>query len=362
MKKHQHFIPRVYLKNFKNSKQSELINTFNKNTGKYQENLSITNICVEKDFYTLKHLKPEDKLALEEYFDIEIESKYEKVYNLLTKEKPNQITIDQKLEILNTTLSMYFRTPKILNQFLEKIDGFIQRLIDNKDVNEIEFHGVKIQIDGKTKDEIKKKIREHLKTGYLAIQLNLFKKFVNFKITDGITVIENSSGFDFLTGDNPVNFLNGEGNNEDIFNVNNSIYIPLDPKHCLFIAAPKLPKSTTEIFYQNDNQFLTLAVNSCTFDNAERWIVGHGENFKKTLENYFELNSIYDREHPMLKSLAKKVELLSSVFMEIKKNGISTENIGLINTLTEIKNWSEYENHVDLVDLVNKVEKDILNL
>lgn len=357
-KRHQHFIPRTYLKHFKNSTESEQVNVYNKVEEKHVNSIGINDICVEKDFYTLKNLTGDDKLALEEYFDKEIESKYSIIYNLLVKEKPNKITLEQKIDILKTTLSMYFRTPKVLNQFLKKIDDFVDNLIKSEEVDEIEFKGIVIQINGKTKEEIKKEIREHIRIDYLSIQLNFFEEFVKYKIYDGMTVIENVSEYEFYTGDNPVNFLNRHGNSNLIFDINNSIYIPLNPTHCLFIAPPKLPKSGYEIFYQKDNQMLIHVVNTCTFENAERWLIGKGENFKKSINKSIELNSTYNDNHPMLLSLQIKTDLLSKVFDAMKKNGLSKDNLDLLNSLKDIKSWNEHKDHIDLVELLETFEKE----
>ena len=353
-KRHQHFIPRTYLKYFKNSTDSQQVNTFNKIENKFISNIGINDVCVEKDFYTLKNLTGEDQLALEEFFDKEIERKYDKVYNLLINEKPFKITIEQKIDILKTTLSMYFRTPKVLNQFMFKIDKFIEDLINDKDIDEIQFKGITIKIDGKTKQEIKKEIREHIRVDYLSIQLNFFEEFVKFKIYDGITIIENTSEFDYYTGDNPVNFTTGS----DMFDSNNSIYIPLNPKHCIFIAPPKLEKSGYEIFYQKDNQMHVHVINSRTYNNSERWIIGQGNNFKKSLQKYFELNSTYDSEHPILNSLKCKTILLSKVLNAMEKNGIKKENSELVKALKDIKNWDEHKNHIDLVELLKQFRED----
>lgn len=362
-KRHQHFIPRTYLKHFKNSPDSQQVNTFNKVENKFVDNIGINDICVEKDFYTLKNLNGEDKLALEEFFDKEIESKYGKVFDLLVHQKPTKITLDQKVDILKTTLSMYFRTPKVLNQFLLKIDNLIEDIINNKDINEIEFKGVIVKVDAKTKEEIKKEIRERIRVDYLSIQLNFFEKFVKYKIYDGITVIENTSEFDFYTGDNPVNFLNRFGNTGQIFDINNSIYIPLNPKFCLFIASPKLPKSGYEVFYQKDNQMLIHVVNLCTFENSERWLIGQGENFKKALQKNMELNSIYDSEHPILTSMDLKVNLLSKLLKAMEEGGLTNENHNLLKAVDNIKNWEEHKNHDDLLELLEKLRnEDELNI
>ncbi|WP_363322045.1 DUF4238 domain-containing protein [uncultured Pontibacter sp.] len=88
-KPHQHFIPRTYLRNFAHTKNDDkfLITAFNKLTGKTVPVISIADICVETDLYTLKHLEGDNKYDIENFFADNIESKYPDVYRLLVQEK-----------------------------------------------------------------------------------------------------------------------------------------------------------------------------------------------------------------------------------------------------------------------------------
>ncbi|MCP1301262.1 DUF4238 domain-containing protein [Chryseobacterium sp. S0630] len=355
MKKHQHFIPRTYLKYFKNSPDSELINAFNKENNVYKD-IGLKDVCVEKNFYTLKHLKGEDSLVIEEYFDKEIERKFDKIYNLLITQKLRTVDIEQKLDILKVTLSMYFRTPKKLNEFISNTDKLIDEWLNDQDIQDVNFFGFKINLQGKTKKNIQNELREHLRPNYLSIQLQLFEDFVNFKINDGLTVIENTGEYDFFTGDNPVNLLNKNDISTDLYNVENSIYIPLNPKFYLFIAPPKLEKSGSDIFYQKDNFLLSHMVNACTFENSEKWILGKGVSLKKSLEKYFELDNNYDPNHPILDDMKIKIVLMTNV-LEASKKGFSTANLELVNSLKELKNWNKFSEHIDLIELVNTFKK-----
>ncbi|GEM_PF-6199528 len=202
MKKHQHFIPRTYLKYFKNSPDSELINAFNKENNVYKD-IGLKDVCVEKNFYTLKHLKGEDSLVIEEYFDKEIERKFDKIYNLLITQKLRTVDIEQKLDILKVTLSMYFRTPKKLNEFISNTDKLIDEWLNDQDIQDVNFFGFKINLQGKTKKNIQNELREHLRPNYLSIQLQLFEDFVNFKINDGL-IFQANKPF-FVTDDLTVN-------------------------------------------------------------------------------------------------------------------------------------------------------------
>lgn len=350
MKKHQHFIPRTYLKKFTSSIDKKSINAYNKKSEKYSF-LSITNVCVEKNFYTLKNLKGEDRLSIENYFSEQIESKYPKVYKILVVEKKKNLSPDEKFDVLSVTLSMYFRTPKQLNTIVSLLDGFVQRVKDNKEARKINFFGVEIEIEDRDIKSLKKKVREKLRVDYLQIQLQLFEKFINFKLYNGLTLISNETDFDFFTGDNPVNFLNFDGISKELFNINNSTYIPLDAKHCLFIAPNKLESSGLSVFYQKDSFQLVHVVNSYTYENAELWLLGMEKRLNDAIEKVIEFNSNFDDEHPVLDEFKFKLELLQSLEVVMKK-GLSSKNQKLIKKLKEIQEWENVEKHTELTDLL----------
>lgn len=355
MKEHQHFIPRTYLKNFANANDNKSITGYNKKSEKFVS-LSITNVCVEKNFYTLKNLDGKDRLAIEDFFSNEIESKYPKVYRILIIEKKKHVTPEEKIDILSVTLSMYFRTPKQLNKIVSLLDQVIKGIREGNVTKTIDFFGLKIDLKDLNIKDVKKEVKERLRVDYLQIQLQLFQKFVNFKFNNGLTVLSNETDFDFFTGDNPVNFLNLNGLSKKLFDYNNSTYIPLDPKHCLFIAPNKLKSGELSIFHQKDSFQLVHVINSCTQENAELWVLGRNEDLIKAVQKVIELNSTYVEEHPILDEFKFKVELLQSLLKEIKK-GVNNENLDLIKKLKEINSWDKVENHKELVDLMNHLKR-----
>src|SRR5688572_12597068 len=116
-KTHQHFIPRTYLQRFSISISADkhFLTALNKQNGKVIKSISIRDVCVETDFYTLKHLSGDEKYKIEDFFSENVESKYPDVYKLLVTDKKEVISETERVHILYTTLSMYFRTPKVLN-------------------------------------------------------------------------------------------------------------------------------------------------------------------------------------------------------------------------------------------------------
>lgn len=351
--KHQHFIPRTYLKQFTENLDKKSINTYNKKSEKYNL-LSITNVCVEKNFYTLKNLTGEDRMAIENYFSRQIESKYQRVYQILVEEKKTSLSPEEKHDILAVTLSMYFRTPKQLNTIVSILDDYVGNVKENKEIKNIKFFGLDIETKNLDIKNLKKEIREKLRIDYLRIQLQLFEQFVNFKLKNGLTVLSNETNFDFITGDNPVNFLNLNGISNDLFNINNSTYIPLDSKNCLFIAPNKLESSGLSVFYQKDSFQLVHVVNSCTYENAELWILGNEKGLQNAIEKVKEYNSNYEGEHPVLDEFKSKLELIQELLKTMKK-GINNDNPELINKLKEISQWEKVTEHKELIDLLTEL-------
>ena len=237
-KKHQHFIPRTYLKNFAHTQNGDtfLIDALGKTKRDVIYNMSVADICVETDLYTLKHLDGDRKYEIEDFFSDNIESKYPEIYRLLVEEKKQIISPEERVLILYTTLSMYFRTPKFLNQFVAFSANLIQQLKSEKDIDSIYFLGYEFSLKDKSFVKIKKEIKETNRINFIKTQLALLEQFVSFKAFDSLVVIELVGEQEYITSDNPVEIGNSFIPGFDLFDADNSIYIPLDPKHALFIA------------------------------------------------------------------------------------------------------------------------------
>ena len=161
-KQHQHFIPRGYLRKFAHTQNDNtfLVDAFNKLNGQLRPDISVADICVETDLYTLTHLEGDQKYGIENFFSDNIESKYSAIYRLLVEEKKGIITPEEKTYILYTTLSMYFRTPKVLNQFVAFSANLINQVKNGSETDTINFFGYEISIKEKSFTEIKNEIKE----------------------------------------------------------------------------------------------------------------------------------------------------------------------------------------------------------
>lgn len=354
-KTRQHFIPQTYLKRFAHTKDGDVyfVDVFDKTTGKYIRNMAISNICVETDLYTLKNLPEEDQYKLEEYFSENIEYKYPSVYKILVEEKRQFISPQERENILLTTLSMYFRTPKVLNMFSE----FVSRLFDvsknNLDAESINFLGREISIKGKTFKQITAEIRETQRINYFETQLALLNEFIKFRSLDGLVVIELIGEQEFITSDNPVEIRNSTIKGFNLFDNGNAIYVPLDSKHALFIAPSDRDSVLNEIFFQKDNFVQHITLNHMSGQNSERWVIGTPKGLKQFLKDDEEYTKPVGEDHPMVLKFQEKLTIMTNI-LNLASENPSNSNLELLASLKNLKEHELFTEHVDLQDLYEK--------
>lgn len=358
IKPHQHFIPQTYLRKFAHTQNGTtfLVDTFNKLSGKVVPNLSVKDVCVETDLYTLKNLRGDEKYRIENFFSENIETKYPEIFKLLVQEKRQTISAQERAFILYTTLSMYFRTPKVLNQFVYFSTKLIEDVLKDKCADTIDFLGYNINIKEKSFASIKKEIKETHRINYVKTQLRLLDEFVKFKAFDGIVVIELFGDQEFITSDNPVEIRNSFSVNFDLFDLGNSIYIPLDPKHALFIAPKPENVIVNQVFYQRDNFFQHVILNNCVFKNAERWIIGTKRGIANFIQDKEQYGKPADDNHPLVIKAKIKLELMQTVLALVEK-GISNQNTELISCLKNLKQHEFYHTSIELQDLYNEMKE-----
>ncbi|MDB5117051.1 MAG: hypothetical protein JWQ79_2543 [Mucilaginibacter sp.] len=111
---HQHFIPRSYLKNFSVTQDDKhFVEAKLRNDAAPKKDLiSIKDICVNKNLYTLPNKTGDEKYALENYYADEIDKVYPEVYEWLVNPQIVKIDPEQRIKIVMTTMSLFFRTPK----------------------------------------------------------------------------------------------------------------------------------------------------------------------------------------------------------------------------------------------------------
>lgn len=359
-KQHQHFIPQTYLRKFAHTQNGDtfLVDAYNKLNDQTIADISVRDLCVETDLYTLKHLEGEERYSIENFFSQSIKSRYPKIYRLLVEDKKRIISVEERVYILYTTLSMYFRTPKVLNQFISFGAEILEQVNNNPEVKSMNFLGYEISVESKTFEEIKKEIREKHRINYIKTQLEILDQFISLRSFDALVVIELVGDQEFVTSDNPVEIRNSIGSKLDfeLFDLKNSIYIPLDPKHALFIAPRQEETIVNQVFYQRDNFFQHVILNHCVSENAERWVIGT----KNGIEGFHRDQNEYNRssygDHPILNKFSQKLELMHSL-ATLSEKGITNENVELIDFIKNLKNHELFEESIEFKDAYNQMKK-----
>ena len=360
---HQHFIPQSYLRKFAHTKNKDvyLVSAYDKLEKKIIQNISVYAICAETDLYTLKHLEGNLKYTIENFFSNKIENKYPSVYNLLVIEKKKIISLSERADILYTILSMYFRTPKVLNKFASFSAELLEKVKSQSNIDTIEFLGIKISLQSQSFNEIKKEIKETNRVNFLKTQLELLDQFIKFKSSDGLVVVELDGDQEFITSDNPVDIGNESRVEFNLFDYRNSIYVPLDPKHALYISPSMKGSIINEIFYQRDNFIQHITLNHSVYRNSERWIIGTNVGIEKFMTDNEEYSKPSDNSHPIMIEMNTKLKLMTNILSLMEKD-LSNNNEELIKALKALKQHEIFNDHIDLMDLHEQLKKLGLNI
>jgi len=339
---HQHFIPRSYLNNFGTSENDKnFISAKNKNDDKIIT-VSTKDICVEKNLYTLPPKENQNKFAIEHFYADNIDGKYPEVYKILTNKDISDIDIPTKVNIISVALSLYFRTPKFLNQeniLFEKLVKEAHKKSKGGDYI-IEYGGESIIINPEEVEQIIKEQKEHNRIKFLSQHLESFEIFVKSKIQDAINVYHIIDESEFITSDNPViirpyadptdeKFDSEEYYSQDInpFDKRNTIHLPLDSKTILTIL-PNLDEfPDLKIRRLEKLQFDTIMYNHDIERYSERWILGKKESIENHLIDQIEFDKPTPENIQMLNAYKEKTILLKELTILIEKNGVQNVEV-----------------------------------
>lgn len=278
--KHQHFIPKSYLKNFSIKKDDKyFVEVKHKQEKKAKDQLlSIRDICVDKNLYTIPQLEGDDKYSIEKYYAKEIDSLYPEIYELLVNEKVNFINNEQRIQIILTTMSLFFRTPKFLNYKERRINKVLEygvrNHIDNDGNVKFKIFNYDFDFHIDNIEQIKTNIKIENKLIFLQDHLESLHKFTQFKANAGLSVFHMNEDIDLITSDNPVIMHSVVGNSFNVFDPTNIISLPLDTKHFLTIFPNTSSSLTDRVFRGDQGKWFALATNFQVDNNSEDWIIG----------------------------------------------------------------------------------------
>ena len=279
--KHQHFIPRTYLRNFAIEKEGKFfVQAKAKSEEKPKERLlSIKDICVERNIYTIPNAEETNKYSVEKYYAENVDAIYPEVYEILTNPKITNISNEQRAKIISTTLSLYFRTPKFLNIGKRRINKILEHVSrnfsdDNGNVK-TQFMGYNLEFNIDNIESVKQEINTKEKVLFLRNHLKEWREFIEFKYKSAISVFTIYEDNKLITSDNPVIMRSRDGKFYSAFDPDNIIHLPLDSKNFLTI----FPNTTdvnapNTIFRGSRDKWFALTTNLDVERNSENWIIG----------------------------------------------------------------------------------------
>jgi len=348
----QHYIPKSYLRNFS---LKDKLEAYSKKQNKSIGEVGINNICIEKNLYTIPNVPDDSKYKLEEYYANEIDSLYPEIHDLLVNEKVSYITTKQRVEIILTSLALYFRTPKSINAFNEltdKIfedalryadkDGIVRLTLDDE---KIEFHKSEIEI-------VKKENRVRNKFQFLTSHLKYLHKLVDYKLKCGLSVFKIVDDFELITSDNPVTIRSVQGRPFNLFDPTNIINIPIDRKYFLTIFPNAENGLTDRLFRGNRDKWFALTTNYSVVEHAEDWLLGYPGAVSKyflDMATYDKVNEDNLMEVSRMKERAKQ---LHEVLKIAESVGGDITNSKFVNYIRKIKKKNLNENDPDIQDFI----------
>lgn len=289
----QHFVPRVYLKHFAKKRGSAYyVDVYDKVTQKVF-NTNITNICAERDLYTLSEDSTfsDDKLVIEKIYAHGFEPMYDRILSILTDDTIFDITDLERLEILLGIFQLYMRNPRIMRISIEHHEYAIKDLFrlaleqGEKGINYLEEDfSFREWTEEDIIEHFSNKVTQVFKEGHIGgiEELGTFHEFSKLEVS------KNRSDALYFTSDNPL-VTEDMIDPDDVHPMQKSkeFVITLNPQYSLRIYHDNRHDLNVIVrpIVPNGN---TASRNHTIFDQASRFIIGS----KKAFDAFFEFRGI----------------------------------------------------------------------
>jgi hypothetical protein len=281
----QHFVPRTYLKHFgfseKGANKIYCASRDEQDPTKTRL-VSVANICLQNGLYTLDATTSQERMALEDFYRISTEDKYDALRAQLLDEKLVIVEAGLRQQVLHTVATMLTRTTKMLSQHNVVIDHVLEQmyaLCKASGKDSFDFSGEIISIKDKSLQDLQKEFRTRTREGAVLTQLDLALRLVENRGDDlGLLVLQiDEQAGEFITSDHPV-IVRGLEGQPTAFYKGASLQMPIGPKHMLWLMSGVVPEVKNVIFRWNFTEerakIERIISNIFQQENAERWILG----------------------------------------------------------------------------------------
>lgn len=264
--KKNHYIPQSYLKPFsKQVNKQHYIGCSIDKKDVFPNN--IINVCSENYLYDLSALSAKNRSFIENFYANEVDCYFPEILEFANNTQANQLSQELRIKIIKSVLSLYFRTPKFLKDFT---------ILDTQLTNH--------------SHEIKQKIKETHRLQLLAQHLSQYRKLIELKMNDGISINFSIEDIEYITGDNPVIMRNIKGDLTNSFSSENMIHVPLSPKTSITIMPSKFEDNKNTFTRYNHDKFNVLTINSDIQKYHEKFLLGTNDGLITFLSDIKEYN------------------------------------------------------------------------
>jgi hypothetical protein len=323
----QHFIPRSYLRKFATiDGDKAFVEALKKDSGKIIYPMSVADICVSRNLYTLKGDGVSDPFALEKYYATEVDSVYPDVYRILTDPAITTITEGEREKIISTCLSLYFRTPKFYDAKNEEIRALMEDAMKmNKSHTAtfmILYGGATFRFARNQVEEVFQQAKEWNRTNFLISHLNDWHELVKRRSTAGIMVITIEGDLPIVAGDSPVDIYNHNNVRFDVFDPQNSITLPLNKNTYLWISPEHMDNGRLYIVRSPRDNTFARVINSTMRTNAMDWVIGEQGTLSIVIEDLKQHEELNERNLKYVDDAAQRAALLTELLAFVEAHGV----------------------------------------
>lgn len=351
--KHQHFIRRSFLRQFamKNENGKYMVDTLMRGKNEQVKTLSTTQVCVQTNIYTFPIDTEGDRYTLEKQYAVEVDAVYPEVYRMLVDKDISDINREQKAKILNTILSLYFRTPFFLNEQNRQLDGTSDKISaflgsTNKRVRYKYEDGRIFTLTSQNLEDIRSELKIEKKKAFLEQHLKEWKEFIKYKLVCGLEVIEVSDEVPLISSDNPVLILGERANPNpsNIFHPDNIIQVAIDPRHYLIIYPNKVSEEEfRKILRSTRDKYFAAGLNMLTQELSDGRVLGYPGHIHKHFESQRQLGEHSPENVHYLENFIKSTELMADLTITIKPAGDDLLNHKVISKVKILRESGKLE-------------------
>ncbi|MDH7464681.1 DUF4238 domain-containing protein [Chitinophagaceae bacterium 26-R-25] len=347
--KRQHYHPRSFLRPFADETPDgkHLVEVGSVTTREIKFPVGVADICVTKNLYTLPHVTGDDKYLVEKFYAEQIDGVYPDVYRMLVDPHVIRITEEQRQQILNTTLSLYFRNARFLNDRNQEVDQLFSRFEEKEFHSDdaklfIRYRGQQYTFLPSEIAAVKEQIKLKNRQDFIFDHLQDWKDFVVLKKNSQIGVSKIEGDMKLITSDNPVRISNLNGDADEIFEPRNSIQLPIDRDHLLWISPNGEEWERDKIYRQVRDWRFALGSNYSVTKYASEWVIGPKGSIVTVFNEFDKYNKSTPENWKEVEKFRSFVEKLTDLVEFVEKNGPYSE--AAKQRLIELNNDPEFRN------------------